>query len=682
MPRSKTISISIRKAAELITRFIKPISYKTIFRHYKQGKSNYKFIEKTVRGGPSYQVLISSLPSVIQTEVIASSLPTESKAALQSAEVDRIADLGDEAKILSEVPTWQTELWNKYQSFIIGPYKLYGPKILKIWLPEYKKQNPGLKIAISSIYTARKKYKKHGLSGLLAKWGKNAGKTIVENIDFEIFAQEFLDGGCLPVRECWLKALGLARLRDPNINEDNYPSPAAFMTRLNREYPISFQFLKRYGFDKWNRKYASYVDRDYSSIRAYDCIVSDHYNFDCIIKNPQTGLPCRPWLTCFMDFKTGKMLGWFVHCESPNSDHIFMAFYLTCKAWGLPREILIDCGKDYRARDFAGGRKRVFNANIDPEKAKKQINTLALLNIQVHFAVPYGAQTKNIERAFKVITDSFCRRLQGYTGGSISMRPEKLAGEIKHDDIYKFEDFTKLVDDYITNCFNKDISNGKNLKGRSRDQAWAEEFVEKREVSPEALRLFCLRSSATVTVGRNGIRDSQFGVTYWNDMLSGQKSRRVYIRRDIKNYVLAYVFDANTDEFLCTARAGVFNSPALAKSEVEKSQFIQALAAKKREHKFIKNFAKINKRSDSIDTILASKIGIAAITGETPEADPKIHHIPDTKMDKVAAEKQRLDKEGTHDISDLARELPGTGSGKKLAAWEYEKDQESAQKTA
>jgi hypothetical protein len=237
------------------------------------------------------------------------------------------------------------------------------------------------------------------------------------------------------------------------------------------------------------------------------------------------------------------------------------------------------------------------------------------------------------------------------------VRPEKLADEIKRGDIYKFDEFQKLFDNYITNCFNKDISHGKNLRGRSRDQAWAEEFVEKREVSAEALRLFCMRSSNTVSIGRNGIHDSQLGITYWNERLAPLKGQKVYIRRDIANYVTAWVFDANNDEFICTARAAVFDSPALANTEVEKSVFTKALAAKKREQRIIKQYAQISNKTDSIDSVLALTAGISALTGPTPEADPKIHSIPNTKMDGVIRAKKKQDEEGHQDLTDFLPDI-------------------------
>lgn len=89
-------------------------------------------------------------------------------------------------------------------------------------------------------------------------------------------------------------------------------------------------------------------------------------------------------------------MGWFLHAESPNSDHIFQAFYYGVIRFGIPEDVYLDNGKDYRCKDFAGGRDQTVKILHTP----KENSLISNLGISVHFALPYNAQTKPVERDF------------------------------------------------------------------------------------------------------------------------------------------------------------------------------------------------------------------------------------------------------------------------------------------
>ena len=53
----------------------------------------------------------------------------------------------------------------------------------------------------------------------------------------------------------------------------------------------------------------------------------------------------------------------------------------------------------------------------------------------MHFALPYNAQTKPIERDFRTIKEYLSKHCQGYRGGNVVERPEYLVEEIKSNKI-------------------------------------------------------------------------------------------------------------------------------------------------------------------------------------------------------------------------------------------------------
>ena len=109
------------------------------------------------------------------------------------------------------------------------------------------------------------------------------------------------------------------------------------------------------------------------------------------------------------------------------------------------------------------------------------------LNVNVHFALPYNAQTKPVERDFLKIKELLSKHCVGYRGGNVVERPEKLAKEIKDGKIMEFEDFKELFDKTIINILNKRPSNGKNLNGGCPDDLFHEEYKEKIVTSKDAL---------------------------------------------------------------------------------------------------------------------------------------------------------------------------------------------------
>ena len=135
-----------------------------------------------------------------------------------------------------------------------------------------------------------------------------------------------------------------------------------------------------------------------------------------------------------------------------------------------------------------------------------------------------------------------------------------------------FEDFKTIFDDFIVNVLNKRPSAGKNLKGLCPDELFNQEFNEKITTSRDALKLFCMRTSKTFTVGRNGIRDNEFGIFYWSDWMIAKTGLKVYLRRDTQNYKEAWAFRADNDEFVGKVTA-VKAVAALNADTVSKEEF-------------------------------------------------------------------------------------------------------------
>ena len=272
---------------------------------------------------------------------------------------------------------------------------------------------------------------------------------------------------------------------------------------------------------------------------------------------------------------------------------------------------------------------------------------LGELNVNVHFALPYNAQTKPIERDFLKIKELLSKHCVGYRGGNVVERPEKLAKEIKAGKIIPFEQFKEIFDDFVINVLNKRPSQGKNLAGLSPNQLFNQEFAEKIRPSKDALKLFCMRTSKTFTIIRNGIKDNELGITYWADWMVSKTRLKVYLRRDVQNYKEAWAFRADNNEFIGKVTA-VKAVAALHADEISKEAFKEAMAIKKRSLKIAKSYIKQN-REISIEEKCANYK--AAYASVEKQAKPKVSLIANTKMDKVIQKSKEMESFGKYDLS-------------------------------
>lgn len=610
----KTIWIPIEKVSELLN-----VKEKTIKNRCYQGQFIYK-IEKD-NGKKHFYIHNSSLKNKICNQLN------------NNSEID--------FQKYSDAPQWSKCQVDKYIQVLSVTQKIKG-RALQQFISEWNKNNFNNQTSYSSIIRMRKRYEEFGVCGLLARYGNNSGRTIIADKYFDYFKILYLVEGAPSLQSCWDLTLGYAMQQEPNLNKRMFPSPITFKRRLEREVPKQSIYMARYGESAWNRKFGGYIERDYSSVVCGKVWVSDHAQIDvaCLTSD---GNVVFPWVTAWRDYKSGKWLGWILQCGHPNSDLIFQSFYYAAETYGLPNDVIIDNGKDYRSKDFAGGRKKI---NVETNEAKTT-SMLAELNVEVHFALPYNAQTKPIERDFLKIKELLSKHCVGYRGGNVVERPEKLAKEIKDGKIIPFEKFKEIFDDFIINILNKRPSQGKNHNGLSPNELFNQEFKEKITTSHDALKLFCMRTSRTFTIGRNGIKDNELGITYWADWMISKTSLKVYLRRDIQNYKEAWAFKADNEEFVGKVTA-VRAVAALHAETVSKDEFKEAMSIKKRNLKITKSYIKQTREISLEEKCENYKTAYANVE---KACKPKVSKIANTNMDKAIRKNKEMEAFGRQDLS-------------------------------
>ena len=588
-------------------------------------KDKYTYKAVRIDRKKEYQILLSSLSYEIQRKYWECDVKIEDQIELN-------------LEIYNKAPKWAKEKVNKYLAILNESENLSGKELME-FIAQWNYENPDYKTSYCRVLDARKRYEELGIAGLLAKYGNNAGKTKIKKEWYQYFKSLYLKQGGPSAQSCRMFTYGFA-IQTEDIELNKFPSASSFLYKLEKEIPASSIYLARYGHAKWNRKYASYIERDYSSVACGSAWCGDHAQIDVAVMG-SNGKVLFPWVSAWRDVKSGKWFGWLLHEEAGNSDHVFQTFHNAALEYGIPTDVLIDNGKDYRAKDFAGGRKK-----INENQARYM---LGLLKVKPHFALPYNAQAKQIERDFLKVKEYLSKHAIGYRGGNVVERPEILKQEIKQNKICTFEEFKNIFDDFVSNVLNKLPSNGKNLKGKSPDQLWSEEFKVKLTVSKDALALFCTRTSKILTVGRNGIKDSELGITYWEEWMSACKGEKVYLRRDIKAYQEAWVFKADTDEYI--GRANIAELlPMFAQTDIEKSELKEASAKKKKDQKIAKSFLPID-NYDLNDKLSHIKNTTRKISSGFEGKAPQVLELADTYMDRVIAEDKKKQNAGNFEVS-------------------------------
>lgn len=596
------------------------LSEQTLKKQCRTGKFVFKIVKKGKLA--NYFILLKSLPQFVQDKYLGENLLLDTK--------------------YSEAPNWAKYQAEKYSQILEASNGLKG-EALKQFIEEWNQNNEDLKTSYPSVIKMRRRYFRYGLNGLLSRHGQHLRGSSVQDNYFDYFKNLYLIEGAPSIRTCWDLTLGYA-IREFNADRETFPSFMAFKRRLDKEIPKQSIYLARYGQSAWNKKYGGYINRDYSNITCNEVWVSDHAQIDIACFDAD-GKVVFPWVTAWRDYKSGKWLGWILQTKNPNSDFIFQSFYYAAQEFGLPKDVIIDNGKDYRSKDFAGGRS---NFRVDVSKGQTSA-MLKELNVTVHFALPYNAQTKPIERDFLKIKELLSKHCKGYRGGNVVERPEKLAQEIKTGKIMQFEDFKKIFDKFILNVLNKKPSLGKNLNGMCPDELFYKGYSEKITPSKDALKLFCMRTSRNFTIGRNGIQDRQLGITYWADWMITKTGLKVYLRRDIQDYKEAWVFKSDNDEFVGTVNA-VRAVAALHANEVSKVEFKEALSIKKRNLKVTKAYIK-QTREISIEEQYENYKAAYACANKDYKKDVKVSKIANTNMDKAIRKNKEMCEFGRNDLT-------------------------------
>lgn len=337
-----------------------------------------------------------------------------------------------------------------------------------------------LGVSPRTLYTYEQAYKKDGLQGIMdttKRRDKGQSRQLCRMAQDFVHAQTCLstrpqnrsiyanlktihkklgDEACLvcPYNPGSLYRAQLIQMgkMDPNEEPCHHPQeglvlPQHYSTvdRFIQRIPESVKALGRYGNQYWDAKFMPKALRAKPEM-TNEVWFGDHHVFDVFVQGLD-GKPVRPWLTAWMDARSGCFVGWAIS-TNPNSDTIVESLVRGIGRtqgspfFGAPMMIYIDNGKDYRSRRMEGDGLSSYSVgqlNTDMSAGNALLKTLG---IGVTHAIPYRAWSKTIERAFGTIERRFVQgNLPGWCGHDSDARPENLNRDIRDGKLLTYDEF-------------------------------------------------------------------------------------------------------------------------------------------------------------------------------------------------------------------------------------------------
>ena len=444
-----------------------------------------------------------------------------------------------------EIDFW-LELVRKWQEYRnLAPKRSKGETDQKflIWCSlEY----PDRTISMDILYRKWKAVRENNMAGLTDKRGKwRKGTSDIHETVWQAFLYYYLDEGQHTIQKCLEYTKMWIREKQPELYTD-IPSYSSFYRRLNRDIPEGVKVLGREGHKAYNDRCAPYIRRIYEDIASNEWWIADNHTFDVIVVD-KNGKQHRPYLTAFMDARSGILTGYYI-TYNPSSEATLIALRKGILEYGIPDNIYVDNGREFLTFDIGGlGHRRKKPKN--GEERFEPPGVFKRLGINMTNAIVRNAKAKIIERRFRDVKDSLSRLFDTYTGGSVVEKPERLKGVLKKDEIYSDDEFQEYVEAVIDYYFNLQPYHGAVPAdhGKLKMDVFNEHLIKKRTATAEALNLMLMRSSRAQTVGRRGVHLDIAGgrIDYWNDdFVHLMLGKKVYFRYDLEDrYIMTVPAD-------------------------------------------------------------------------------------------------------------------------------------------
>lgn len=485
-----------------------------------------------------------------------------------------------------EVARWKNIL-EEWRAFRGRPGK--KEDLDRAFVEQARGKYPDMKLSVRILQRHDQALREQGEAALADGRGRHGNhKKAMPDEVFDVFISFYLDQSrkgvqeCMGLTESWFRHEGKGELLP-------LPSHQTFTREIMRRILPAELIFCREGEKACRDKMLPSLRRDYDDLHSNSIWVCDNHTFDVFVNDGEHKKPVRVYLTAFQDVRSRKFVGWYVTL-TPCSQATLIALRRGIDEYGIPDMILSDNGREFLTHDIGG---RGFRKTRKLSKEEHEIPTiLENLGIEFRTAMVRNARAKIIERAFLDVKNNFSKMFEGYTGGTIAERPERLKKTGKDAGNFTLlPEFVEYVDKYIRGIFNKHKHYGVGMNGRTPDQVYAACLYEKRVATPEQLNLMMMRSTRMQKVTKEGVYLNLHGdkVLYQSEeLILHHFGKKVYVRYNPDDLKEVRVY-SEEDRILCTAQqvrlsSYYENEESLKEAISDNKKYMKAVKLMKKQH--------------------------------------------------------------------------------------------------
>lgn len=557
------------------------VDIRTVQRRAKSGSLTCE-IQSNAKNRPEYIFPLSTLPKHVQERYYARhslTLSAPEKTALQKVKpspVQRPLDSYTDAE-RKEIGFWRdvVDQWMFYRSQPGKPLSELDAKFVR----HMRVENPGQELSVATLYRKKKALEEGDLNSVIDRRGKaRKGKTDMPEYIKKAFLYYYLvDGGeghaysitkCMEYTEKWAEKNA--------ANALPLPSYSSFY-RLAMDVPEAVRILMREGDRAYYNKASVYTRRDYESIASNDWWVGDTYTCDTLTLGPD-GKTHRPYLTAWVDVRSGIFVGWYISFGGNSSQNSIYALRRGCLAHGMPNyNAYVDNGREYLTFDFGGRGHRAKKVLANGEAPFEPKTILDYMGVEMKNAIVQNSRAKLVERSFRNVKEHIMRLFPTYTGGSPEEKPEALKKALQRGAIPTDAEFVQKVDLLISGYLNYEPYYGSVPadKGKRRIDVYNEHLEHVRHVEPDVLNLMMLRTSKPKKVDREGVYLNIRGKKVWYncpELHSLWQEKKVYLRYDPDDLSSVRVYREDGSFILTAPRCDLEAAYGATQEEIARQQ--------------------------------------------------------------------------------------------------------------
>lgn len=553
----------------------------TVLRRIKSGSIQAELTTNT-RNRPQYRIPLAAFPYDKQAKYFERhglTLSTPEKTALQKVKpspVQRPLDSYTDSE-RKEIGFWRdvVDQWMLYRSQPGKPLSELDAKFVR----HMRVENPGQELSVATLYRKKKALEEGDLNSVIDRRGKaRKGKTDMPEYIKKTFLYYYLvDGGeghaysitkCMEYTEKWAEKNA--------ANALPLPSYSSFY-RLAMDVPEAVRILMREGDRAYYNKASVYTRRDYESIASNDWWVGDTYTCDTLTLGPD-GKTHRPYLTAWVDVRSGIFVGWYISFGGNSSQNSIYALRRGCLAHGMPNyNAYVDNGREYLTFDFGGRGHRAKKVLANGEAPFEPKTILDYMGVEMKNAIVQNSRAKLVERSFRNVKEHIMRLFPTYTGGSPEEKPEALKKALQRGAIPTDAEFVQKVDLLISGYLNYEPYYGSVPadKGKRRIDVYNEHLEHVRHVEPDVLNLMMLRTSKPKKVDREGVYLNIRGKKVWYncpELHSLWQEKKVYLRYDPDDLSSVRVYREDGSFILTAPRCDLEAAYGATQEEIARQQ--------------------------------------------------------------------------------------------------------------